>query len=157
VIALRVDACARGRLAAGDRAWLRRRLARMVRAAGLAEQADVALELSVVLTGDAEIHRLNRQYRGVDRPTDVLAFSQREGGAAVARSPVLGDVVISIETAARQRGRRALVDEVLALATHGLCHLLGYDHASDAEEVVMNARAAALRAEAERRGPTRPA
>lgn len=86
-------------------------------------------ELSILLTDDEEIHRLNRTYRNRDRPTDVLSFSQREGefpGPAV----VLGDVVISIETAKRQAQERghSLEGEILELLAHGVLHLLGYDH-----------------------------
>jgi probable rRNA maturation factor len=150
-------------------AELRRRLAtevaRMIRAAarhdGRADY-DVALRL----TGDAAIRALNRDYRAKDKPTDVLAFAQREaplprsgnrGRAAVSAHPeLLGDVVISVDTARRQ-ARRGLYVELLHLASHGLCHLLGYDHRDDAEERTMNARAAALRSEARRRGRVRAA
>ncbi|HSK02508.1 MAG TPA: rRNA maturation RNase YbeY [Kofleriaceae bacterium] len=136
---------------------VRRRLhvevARMVRAAALAagrRDHEVVLRL----TGDPAIRELNRDYRGKDRPTDVLAFAQQEGPAA--DPDVLGDLVISVDTARRQ-ARRGLPAELLHLASHGLCHLLGYDHRTDDEEREMNARAAALRAEARRRGRIRPA
>jgi probable rRNA maturation factor len=136
---------------------LRRRLhveaARMVRAAARAAgRRDY--EVALRLTGDAAMHALNRAYRGKNRPTDVLAFAQQEGPAAA--PDVLGDLVISVDTARRQ-ARRGLPAELLHLASHGLCHLLGYDHRDDAEEREMNARAASLRAEARRRGRIRPA
>lgn len=136
---------------------VRRRLhvevARMVRAAALAAgRRDY--EVVLRLTGDPAIRVLNRDYRGKDRPTDVLAFAQQEGPAA--DPGVLGDLVISVDTARRQ-ARRGLPAELLHLASHGLCHLLGYDHDTDAEEREMNARAAALRAEARRRGRIRAA
>jgi probable rRNA maturation factor len=85
-------------------------------------------ELSVLLTDDATIHALNREHRGKDRPTDVLAFALDEAGASGLRC--LGDIVISLDTAARQaRGRRRpLLDEVRFLLAHGLLHLVGYDH-----------------------------
>jgi probable rRNA maturation factor len=86
----------------------------------------------------------------------VLAFAQREGPAASVHAALLGDIVISVDTARRQ-ARRGLYRELVHLASHGLCHLLGYDHRDDAEEREMNARAAALRAEAVRRGRVRPA
>ncbi|MGN6105247.1 MAG: rRNA maturation RNase YbeY [Kofleriaceae bacterium] len=138
---------------------LRRRLAtevaRMVRAAARHEgRAD--FEVSLRLTTDAEIHRLNRDYRGKNKPTDVLAFAQREGPTGALHPEVLGDLVISVETARRQ-AKRGLYPELLHLASHGLCHLLGYDHRDDEEERVMNARAAALRQEAKRRGRIRAA
>ena len=86
----------------------------------------------------------------------MLAFAQREGPAAAIHPGLLGDVVISVDTARRQ-ARHGLYRELLHLASHGLCHLLGYDHRDDAEEREMNARAAALRAEAARRGRIRAA
>jgi probable rRNA maturation factor len=133
---------------------LRVELRRMARAAARAEgRAD--LEVSVRFVDDGEIHALNRGYRKKDKPTDVLAFAQREGPGGALHPEILGDVIISVPTAARQqkrRGREGLAAELLFLASHGLCHLLGYDHRDDAEEAEMNARMAALRAEAKRRG-----
>jgi probable rRNA maturation factor len=140
---------------AAVRRRLRVELARMIRAAARHDRrADY--EVSVRLVGDAAIHALNRDYRRKDRPTDVLAFAQREGPAGGVHPAVLGDVVISVDTARRQ-AKRGLYRELLHLAAHGLCHLLGYDHRDDAEEREMNARAAALRAEAGRRGRIRAA
>ncbi|HTR51169.1 MAG TPA: rRNA maturation RNase YbeY [Kofleriaceae bacterium] len=142
---------------------LRGELARMVRAAG------PRLEVAVRLCDDAAIRVLNAGWRGKDKPTDVLAFAQRPRvtvprrpgerpvvEAATADSNLLGDIVISLDTARRQ-ARRGLHAELLHLASHGLCHLLGYDHRDDAEERVMNARAAELRAAATggRSKPTR--
>jgi probable rRNA maturation factor len=140
-------------------ATLRRRLrvevARMVRAAARTEgHAD--FEVALALVDDARIHVLNRGYRKKDKPTDVLAFAQREGPARAIHPTLLGDIVISVETARRQ-ARRGLHAELLHLASHGLCHLLGYDHRDDAEEAEMNARAAQLRREAKRRGRIRAA
>ena len=82
----------------------------------LLAELGVDAELSVALVGDAEMHRLNAAYRGVDRPTDVLAFSMREGERGGPPSPLLGDVVISLDTAARQAADRglALDEEVSA-------------------------------------------
>ena len=88
-------------------------------------------ELSVLLVDDAAMRVLNRTHRGKDRPTDVLAFPVDE--RPVRGAPrVLGDVVISLETALRQaRSRkRPLVPEVRFLLAHGLLHLVGYDHAT---------------------------
>ena len=75
---------------------------------------------------DQEIHTLNRQYRHKDKPTDVLSFPL----ADEVQPSLLGDVVISIETAARQarRRRHSLREEVQILLIHGILHLLGYDH-----------------------------
>ncbi len=144
------------RLAAPARVALRRFLRRMVTAAarhdGLA-----SVEVGVTLTDDAEIHALNRGYRGKDKPTDVLAFAQREGPGGQLHRGALGDIVISVPTARAQAGRRGLGAELRFLAAHGLCHLLGYDHRDDAEETEMNTRMAGLLAEAGRRGPVRAA
>ena len=83
------------------------------------------VQLSVYLCDDRAIRRLNAQYRGVDAPTDVLSFPQSTHG-------LLGDVVISLETAARQAGEgdasEVLRDEVRVLLVHGIVHLLGHDH-----------------------------
>ena len=84
-------------------------------------------ELSLVLSGDRLLQRLNRDYRGKDKPTDVLSFPG-EGGEAG-----LGDIVISVETAernARSLGR-TLPQELDVLALHGLLHVLGHDHETD--------------------------
>jgi probable rRNA maturation factor len=143
------------RLPLGVRRRLRSEVGRMIRAAARRDRRD-DYEVSLRLVGDAQIHALNRGYRRKDRPTDVLAFAQREGPAAALHPALLGDIVISVDTARRQ-ARRGLYAELLHLASHGLCHLLGYDHRDDGEEEAMNARAAALRVEAARRGRIRPA
>jgi probable rRNA maturation factor len=105
-------------------------------------------ELSIVLTDDAHIHTLNRDYRHKDRPTDVLAFAMREGESAPKASgaEVLGDIVISLETATRQarEKHREPLAEVTMLLAHGLLHLVGYDHETDEEEREMRAATNAL-------------
>lgn len=133
-------------------------LSRMARAAAKSD-ARADFEVGVRFTNDAEIRVLNRDYRGKDKPTDVLAFAHREGPTAAIHPEVLGDIVISVETARVQakRAKHDLHAELLHLASHGLCHLLGYDHADDEEEAEMNARAAQLREEAKRRGRIKPA
>lgn len=104
---------------------------RLLRALG----EDVA-ELTISLVDDREIQRLNRAYRGTDQPTDVLAFAMREGIRTPGDAAVLGDVVISLETAGRQARRRgvATADEIRTLLVHGVLHLLGYDHERSAAE-----------------------
>jgi len=113
-------------------------------------------ELDVILVDDAEIRDLNRSYRSRDRATDVLSFSQLEQHAdddsgATSGHPdetvLLGDVVISIETAARQAaaGGWALDEELNRLLLHGLLHLLGYDHeAGPEQERIMTAEESRL-------------
>jgi len=101
------------------------------------ERAD--RELAISLVDDPQIQALNSAWRGRARPTDVLAFSLEEGVHLERRGALLGDVVIGIETAARQARarRRGLDDEIARLLVHGALHLVGYDHvrARDAQRM----------------------
>ncbi|MEZ4279494.1 MAG: rRNA maturation RNase YbeY [Myxococcota bacterium] len=119
-----------------DLALLRRRAVAILKAAGQARS-----ELSIALVDDAAIGALNAQYRGKPRPTDVLSFSLVEGDFADRRGRLLGDVVISVDTAARQASerRRSLDDTVAKLLVHGVLHLLGHDHEADDEARRMRA------------------
>jgi len=88
-------------------------------------------ELSVLITGDRKMRALNRQYRGMDKTTDVLSFSV--SGAKVAGPgppPVLGDIAISATMAEAQATRigHSTQDELMFLIVHGILHLSGYDH-----------------------------
>jgi len=89
------------------------------------------VEVSIALVDDATIQALNAEYRGKDTPTDVLSFSQCEGETFVAPGApkLLGDVIVSLDTAVRQaeQGGRSLDEEVSHLVIHGVLHLLGYD------------------------------
>jgi probable rRNA maturation factor len=93
-------------------------------------------ELSILLTDDDQIQRLNRLYRNIDRPTDVLSFSQRQGDLPDHPSALLGDVVISTPTAERQAIERghSVAAEVTRLLAHGLLHLMGWDHVTPAQD-----------------------
>ena len=126
----------RSGLPAVDRRLLRSRASRVLRALGHARS-----ELSVALVDDARMRELNAGYRGRDRPTDVLSFSLVEGEGAEHRGRLLGDVVIGVETAARQarERRRGLDAEVARLLIHGTLHLLGHDHERDDEARLMRA------------------
>ena len=122
-------------------------------------------ELSVVLVDDRGIQALNREHRGKDQPTDVLAFPL--GRPPTADLPrLLGDIVISLPTAARQaRSRkRPLLPEARFLLAHGLLHLLGYDHATKLQKQRMDSATRRLvqaatktRKSAPRREPTKTA
>ncbi|MDE2060420.1 MAG: rRNA maturation RNase YbeY [candidate division NC10 bacterium] len=92
-------------------------------------------ECGLLLVGDRAMTRLNRQYRGKAHSTDVLSFPMREGPFAALSPHLLGDVVISAETADRQAGAagHTLQEELVALLIHGLLHLLGYDHQTPVE------------------------
>lgn len=94
--------------------------------------------LSLTLVDDATIRRLNREHRGKDKPTDVLSFSLVENGSASAER-LLGDVVISIETARRQASEydASLQAELYRLLIHGILHVLGHDHERAEERRVM--------------------
>lgn len=94
-------------------------------------------ELSVVLTDDASIRALNAQWRHRDEPTNVLSFPAASQGKGAPR--VLGDIVIAHETTAREAAEegKPFADHLSHLAVHGLLHLLGYDHESDADAKVM--------------------
>ena len=120
----------------------------LLRALGL-----LRAELSVVLCDDDTIHALNRDYRRKDKPTDVLAFAMREGPGGHLAGDLLGDVVISLDTATRQaRAQKTPAsDEVRMLLTHGLLHLLGWDHRTDAEDKRMRAETERLLAVLRRR------
>ena len=100
-------------------------------------------ELSILLTGDARIRRLNRRWRKKDRATDVLSFPLSDPPGV---SPLLGDVVISLDTAARRGGEdaRAVRMELDRYLAHGILHLLGFDHVRRSDAVVMAAREEAL-------------
>jgi probable rRNA maturation factor len=106
-------------------------------------------EVSVLLTDDATVHALNFRYRGYDKPTDVLSFAQRDAvpdapvppllpGAAL----VLGDIVISVDAAARQAEAQgvSLQTELALLTVHGLLHLLGYEDDTEAGAEQMRQR-----------------
>ena len=143
-------------VSSAQRATLKRRLQRALLAAGWGD-AQVCLTLS----DDDELHSLNRQYAQEDHATDVLSFAQLEGkapGPPPKGVPLLlGDIVISVPIAERQAKTQghALDAELLHLAVHGLCHLLGYDHATPAEERVMFGYEALLRTEATARRAAR--
>jgi probable rRNA maturation factor len=120
------------RLIVEDGPWIgvsRVDVVRRARAMLTAAQMDDA-ELSILLTGDHQIQNLNRIYRKKNRPTDVLAFAQREGEHRERAGRLLGDVVVSIPTTRRQAeaAGRDLRSELTMLVAHGLLHLLGWDH-----------------------------
>lgn len=116
-------------------ALVRRAAVAAVRAAG----APGPLEISVLLAGDAEVRALNRDYRKVDAPTNVLAFEGGGPAPAPGAPLLLGDVVLAYETVRREAEERgiALADHVAHLVVHGVLHLLGYDHDAAADRRVM--------------------
>ena len=111
----------------------------------LTELGFLEAELSLWLVDDTRIRELNRNHLGRNRPTNVLAFSMREGEFSTLHPHLLGDVVISVETAQRQSSRFRLNDTemVLFLMVHGILHLIGYEHEGtrkDAREMTLKQR-----------------
>ncbi len=87
-------------------------------------------ELSVSIVGDRSIRRINRQYLGKDRPTNVISFSMHEGDFGELNPEILGDVIISADTAFREaeEGGMTFESRLVFLLLHGILHLSGYDH-----------------------------
>jgi len=105
-------------------------MVRKIAKASLSALESPDAELSISLVSDKKITELNQQYRNRPHPTDVLSFSLREGAFSDINPHLLGDVVISVETAKRQAGaeRISFEEEICVLLIHGILHLLGYDH-----------------------------
>ena len=124
------------------RAWLKRVI---VEALGMEKVADA--EVSLIITSDERIHEINRAYRQVDAPTDVIAFALTEETGGEFVSPPddilhLGEVVISYPTAVRQASEHyhSVQQELVILIVHGILHLLGYDHMLPGQAKKMQAR-----------------
>ncbi len=98
-------------------------------------------EMTIVLADDGTVRRLNRQYRGIDKPTNVLSFGSTNGGrGSAAGSPIiLGDVVLARETVAAEANvqGKSITDHAVHLVVHGVLHLLGHDHQAVKEADLM--------------------
>ncbi|HEY7465625.1 MAG TPA: rRNA maturation RNase YbeY [Dehalococcoidia bacterium] len=126
---VQLAAGARGKITAAE-------LRRVARAVLAGEDVALEVEVEVVLADEATVRDLNRLYRGRDEPTDVLSFAAAEGEAFLAapeEAPSLGEIVICLPVAEAQAtaAGRPAAGEVAHLLTHGLLHLLGYDHEDD--------------------------
>jgi probable rRNA maturation factor len=109
-------------------------------------------EVTILLTGDAEVRELNRRFRRKDRATDVLSFP--DGVVGPEEPPRIGDIVISVPAAARNAKRlgHSLRREILHLLIHGFLHLMGFDHevdGGDMERLEAQVRGSLLRRERE--------
>ncbi|MBL7070588.1 MAG: rRNA maturation RNase YbeY [Candidatus Omnitrophica bacterium] len=95
--------------------------------------------LSIIFVSDSRIKRLNNLYRGSDRPTDVLAFSMREGKRLLGKRPVMGDIVISVDRARKQAKRfeSTFKREIYLYIIHGILHLAGYNDERPGDKRVM--------------------
>ena len=113
-------------------------LERAAQAALEHESQSLDSELSIVLMDDARLHELNREYLGVDAPTDVLSFPASETDPETG-APYLGDILISVPRAQSQANiaGHPLESEVQLLVVHGVLHLLGHDHAKPEEKARM--------------------
>lgn len=111
-----------------DRSVSREALKKLARFVLAKEKVDAA-EMSLVFVTKGRIHELNRTYREIDEPTDVLAFGQ-EGELLATETAALGDVIISPEVAEAQAAKfdATTEEEIELLVVHGVLHLLGYDH-----------------------------
>jgi probable rRNA maturation factor len=112
----------------------------------LREMGEEKAELSVILVSDAYIKKLNWSYRKVRSGTDVLAFPMREGNGPSRHGPILGDVVISIQTAKREAEKRGvpIYREIALYLAHGILHLLGYDDRDNSDRKRMKAKESEL-------------
>ena len=126
-----------------------------------AENAPSNIEISLVITGQERIQELNREYRGQDRPTDVLSFSMTEQKVDEDMVPFLGppdgmlhlgEVIISYPQALIQaeEGILSIRKEMAVLAVHGVLHILGYDHEKSELEPAMKAREGEILAQLEK-------
>lgn len=95
-----------------------------------------AHEISIVMTDNDQIQELNKCYRGVDKPTNVLAFPMQEGRFADITPGLLGDVVISCQTAREEADKAGitLLERMSQLLIHGILHLMGFDHESSKKD-----------------------
>ncbi|HEY4688658.1 MAG TPA: rRNA maturation RNase YbeY [Anaerolineae bacterium] len=133
------------------------RQAETIRAAALKQAALAALDvarvrraaaLTIVIAGDATLRKLNREFLGIDAPTDVLSFPTARSGTSAEQKEYLGDVILSLARAKAQakQGGHPLVDELRLLVIHGVLHLLGYDHDTpERQRRMWSAQARALR------------
>lgn len=97
-------------------------------------------EVNIIFVGLEEIHEINKTYRGVDRPTDVISFALEEGeDVFVSTERILGDIYICLDKAYEQAGEygHSITREISFLTVHGMLHLLGYDHMIESDEKIM--------------------
>ena len=106
---------------------------------GLKELNIKKVEFNVIIVDNNYIHELNKNYRGIDRETDVISFALEDDKTFNPEERVLGDIYISIDKAISQSQEygHSLLRELSFLAVHGFYHLLGYDHMTENDEKVM--------------------
>ncbi len=106
------------------------------------EDLSLDYEVSITFVDEDEIHRLNREFREVDRPTDVLSFPLEEDYYIEGVDTLLGDIVICMDVAKAQAEDlgHSLQREIMYLTAHSMLHLLGYDHMNDNDKAIMRSR-----------------
>lgn len=112
------------------------------------ETAPGGAEISIALADDSLVRTLNREYRGKDEPTNVLSFPADDPGAPD-RARMIGDVVLALETVEREarEAGKSVAAHVSHLVVHGVLHLAGYDHQTDADAKAMESLETAILAE----------
>lgn len=127
----------------GEALWDEAAIERLARFALERMHVPDACEVSISLVSEEEIHELNRQYRGIDKPTDVLSFECDDPWASYGPDePIeIGDVVIALDVVEGQRARfnTSFEQEASLMLVHSLLHLLGYDHVEEAQAEEMEA------------------
>lgn len=127
----------------GEVLWDEAAIERLARFALERMQVPDACEVSISLVSEDEIHELNRRYRGIDKPTDVLSFECDDPWASYGPDePIeIGDVVIAFDVVEGQRARfnTSFEQEASLMLVHSLLHLLGYDHVEEAQAEEMEA------------------
>ena len=130
--------------------YIEKRLEEVLQVVAKLHNIPETAEIDVTVVDDEEIHTINRDYRGVDRPTDVISFalddeledSDEPELIGAPEEHLLGDIIISAETAKRQAEEfgHGLEREILYLGVHSLLHLLGYDHIDPEDKKIMRAK-----------------
>ena len=105
----------------------------------LIEYMNIDASFSVIIIDNEKIHEINKQYRGIDRPTDVISFALEEDENYEVKERLLGDIYISIDKVYEQAKEynHSVKRELFFLVTHGFLHLLGYDHMTPEDEKEM--------------------
>ena len=105
----------------------------------LLEYMKIDASFSIIIVDNEKIHEINREYRGIDRPTDVISFALEENENYETKERLLGDIFISIDKVYEQAHEygHSVKRELFFLVTHGFLHLLGYDHMKEEDEKVM--------------------
>lgn len=155
----RLPDCVPIRLTQRDFRIHRVRLREIVAACLEAEEAPSGAVLGILLCGDRQMRRLNREFRGKDRTTDVLSFSDLDSVDEAppipdGEPPMLGEIAVSLPQCARQAEEQGVPygRELLRLVVHGVLHVLGYDHIEAGDRALMEPRERDLRLRCRRRG-----